>query len=797
VLGSDTPDVVDALAREGLPAEAVPDWATLRARIIGGQRYDDVLLPLREPDRAGGDVVSTAHECASTALGAARHWLGDECFAPTRLVVVTRGVEQVRPGDGNPPLAAALGLLRSAQTENPGRVLLLDLDNQRDVPWRTLLRPADEPRMAVRDGQVLVPRLVPASAGPPPTEKAAFNGLVVVVGGTGAVGRVVSRHLVRRYGVRYLLLLGRRGAGAPEADRLHTELTELGVDVTIRACDAADRDALAAVLDEARQRAPLSAVFHLGGVIDDGVLPSLTPERLDRVLRPKVDAAWHLHELTRTDDLAAFVLFSSVSGVLGNAGQGSYAAANAFLDALAGYRRGLGLPGTALAWGMWAERAGMTRDLSDADLHRIRRTGIAPLASPDALALLDAALTATEPVLVPAALSLDTLRRQGGRVPGLLRALVDPVGTPAVEPAARRESPLDLVRDSAAAVLGHGQAADVPLDMSFRDLGFDSLMTVELRNRLAEATGLRLAAGITVEHPTPRRLAEHLTALAGQTTAAAPAPVQPSTLVDLFARACATGSVADGMAMLGTAARLRETFEQPPEQWRANAVRSLARGADHPVLICIPSYTAVSGPHEYEQFAASLDGGRDVLAVALPGFSAGEPLPASIPALVSALTAVVADAIAGRPFVLLGRSSGGWLANAVAERMGGTGQLAGLVLVDTFPPAEGQARLPTLMRRIMAYGPENAVLHDAAVTAMGHYFHLFAQWRPAAVDAPTLLVRATEPYDPSLSPASTDWRASWVFPHEVRDIAGDHFTILEQAAAQTAAAVHDWLREIG
>lgn len=163
----------------------------------------------------------------------------------------------------------------------------------------------------------------------------------------------------------------------------------------------------------------------------------------------------------------------------------------------------------------------------------------------------------------------------------------------------------------------------------------------------------------------------------------------------------------------------------------------------------------------------------------------------------SALTAVVADAIAGRPFVLLGRSSGGWLANAVAERMGGTGQLAGLVLVDTFPPAEGQARLPTLMRRIMAYGPENAVLHDAAVTAMGHYFHLFAQWRPAAVDAPTLLVRATEPYDPSLSPASTNWRASWVFPHEVRDIAGDHFTILEQAAAQTAAAVHDWLREIG
>ncbi|WP_239157704.1 type I polyketide synthase [Streptomyces sp. SID13726] len=360
-----------------------------------------------------------------------------------------------------------------------------------------------------------------------------IEGTVLVTGATGTLGALVARHLVAEHGVRHLLLTSRSGTDAPGAADLLADLAPAGAEATLTACDTADREALRALLGSVPADRPLTAVVHTAGVLDDGVLSALDPDRLDTVLRPKADAAWHLHELTARQDLAAFVLFSSAAGVFGNAGQGNYAAANTFTDALAQHRRALGLPATSLAWGLWEERTGLTGHLEAGDVGRMRRTGVTALDSARGLALFDAALTAVQPLLVPIALDRAALRRQArsGSLPALLRGLVRTA--PARRTAADTAAPADaghtlaqrlagttpgeadrvladLVRGHAATVLGHESATAVDLDRAFRDLGFDSLTAVELRNRLSTATGLRLPATLVFDHPTPQRLASHL-----------------------------------------------------------------------------------------------------------------------------------------------------------------------------------------------------------------------------------------------------------------------------------------------
>ncbi|WP_461012488.1 SDR family NAD(P)-dependent oxidoreductase, partial [Streptomyces capparidis] len=352
------------------------------------------------------------------------------------------------------------------------------------------------------------------------------EGTVLVTGGTGVLGGLVARRLAAVHGVRHLLLLARRGERTPGADALAADLTALGARVTVAACDAADRDALAAALAAVPAEHPLTGVVHAAGVLDDGLLASLTPGQVDTVLRPKIQAAWNLHELTRDADLSAFVLFSSAAATLGGPGQANYAAANAFLDALAGHRRAHGLPGLSVAWGLWARASGMTGHLDTADLARLRRSGITPLSDEDGLALFDAALTADRPALLAAGLDTTDLAEP---VPPLLRGLA---GAPARRTArtagggaddqalARRLAPLpeaerdrvllDLVSEHAATVLGHATPQDVHPGQAFRTLGFDSLTAVELRNRLTAATGLRLPPTLVFDHPTPTALAAHL-----------------------------------------------------------------------------------------------------------------------------------------------------------------------------------------------------------------------------------------------------------------------------------------------
>ncbi|GAA3475661.1 hypothetical protein GCM10018966_001870 [Streptomyces yanii] len=423
----------------GLDADPHPDLESLAASRVPGI----VLLPVAAtPGTGPSGVPDAVREVGLRVLDTLRQWLADERFADSRLVVVTRGADAATPAG----LAAAPvhGLVRSAQTEHPGRIVLLDLD---DAPLSSRALHAalgtGEPELRSRGGVLLAPRLTRYSQDPaqdPAEGPAAWNpdGTVLVTGGLGGLGALVARHLVTAHGVRHLLLLGRRGTDTPGAGPLTDELRELGATVDVRGCDVADRAALAAVLDGIPAEHPLTAVVHTAGVLDDALTGALTADRLATVMRPKVDGAWNLHELTRDLDPAAFVLFSSAAGLVDGAGQGNYAAANVFLDALAAHRASLGLPAHSLAWGLWSGGTGMGGRLEEAGRRRIDRLGLAPLTVEESLAALDAALRTREPALVPVRVDPAALRARADGVPGLLRDLAP---APARHPAGTRTAP--------------------------------------------------------------------------------------------------------------------------------------------------------------------------------------------------------------------------------------------------------------------------------------------------------------------------------------------------------------------
>ncbi len=465
---------------------------------------------------AGGESPLTA---TSRVLEKLQAWL----TAPEaeRLVVVTRGAV---PAGGTPitdPAAAAVwGLVRSAQAENPDRIVLLDTDGE--LPLGAVLA-CGEPQVAVRGTALHVPRLARADAPAVPVFSPQGT---VLVSGAGVLGEILARHLVTHHGVRRLVLASRRGLDADGVKDLVTDLTGQGADVSVVACDLADRDQVAALLDEHRP----ASVVHTAGVLDDGVIGTLTRERLAKVFAPKVDAVRHLDELTRGRDLDAFVVFSSGSGVFGSPGQGNYAAANAFLDAAMAKRRAAGLPGLSLAWGLWAQATGLTAHLGGADQARMSRGGVRPITADEGMALFDAAVGAPHALLVPVKLDLREVRA-GGAVPHLLRGLVRAgrrqartsaagdnqlLGRLAGLAAPEQEALLvELVRNQVAAVLGHAGPDAVRPDTAFKDAGFDSLTSVDLRNRLRESTGLKLPATLAFDHPTPLVLARHLRAELG------------------------------------------------------------------------------------------------------------------------------------------------------------------------------------------------------------------------------------------------------------------------------------------
>ncbi|OBI52407.1 type I polyketide synthase [Mycobacterium sp. E787] len=370
------------------------------------------------------------------------------------------------------------------------------------------------------------------------------EGTVLITGGTGTLGALFAEHLVTRYGIEHLLLLSRSGPDAPGAGELQQRLARLGAQVAITACDTGDPAELAAALDSVADGHPLTAVIHAAGVLDDAVITELSPRQLDSVLAAKADAAWHLHRLTADRDLAAFVLFSSAAGILGGPGQANYAAANAFLDALARHRHHTQREATSVAWGYWQTRSGMTAHLTTSDLTRLAGSGLTPITDEQGLALFDAVLMSQRPNVVASPLNTGALARQArhNTLDPILSALTHirpraAAASPrtlaarlaAETPRQRLDTLTAMVTATTAAVLAHPDPAALDPDRPFKDLGIDSLTALELRNTLNQRTGLALPATLALDHPSPTALASHLAELLTGTAAPAAPLAQVST----------------------------------------------------------------------------------------------------------------------------------------------------------------------------------------------------------------------------------------------------------------------------
>ncbi|PKV77072.1 erythronolide synthase docking protein [Streptomyces sp. TLI_146] len=728
---------------------------------------------------------------------------------------LTRGAVAAAPGDtvASPAQAAVWGLGLVLAEEHPqlwGGTVDLPADDP-DGSAATLLASVltgGEDRVALRGPAVLARRVVRAPLDHRPHGGRRPYGTVLVTGGTRGTGLAVARHLAAS-GARHLLLTAAQEPDAAERARLRDAFAALGARVTIARCDFTNLVEGAQVLAALPGEEPLTAVFHCAEVLEESPLDDVGLASLERVVGAKARAAEILDELSRDMDLSAFVLFSSLAGSMGvGVGLGAFAAANAHLDALAQRRRAAGRPATSVAWGVWVEEfADPARAALERARHeRLRRRGIPAIAPEHALTVLDQALDAGEDLLaaeivwpdyVPAtaagrgplfaALPEAAASRpvaDGGEAarPGALDAL----GT--LDAEARDKALLDVVRAEIAGVLGVAEADAVDAGRGFLELGMDSLTTVELRNRLTAATGVRLTVRQIFDQRTPQALAEALAAALGQPQKSAGEAAE-SMLTGLFRAAVQDGRAGEFTRLLATAADFRPLFH---ETGRAlSAPVSLASGETGPALFCLPTVLATSGPEQFARLAAGFEGAHAVSALALPGFRDGEELPATLGALAASLAASIREAAPQGPYALLGYSSGGLLAHSVAARLEAEGAgPAAVVLLDTFPVGGGRLEEfgPELLTA-MAGRAEVTGLDDARLSAMGGYLRLLADWSPEPLDAPVLLVRAG---DHGWGASGPD-RAELTALATVLDAPGDHFTLIEEHAPHTARAVREWL----
>jgi thioesterase domain-containing protein/NAD(P)-dependent dehydrogenase (short-subunit alcohol dehydrogenase family) len=777
-------------------------------------------------------VLPDARNVLHSALALMQAWLADERLSALRLVFVTERAVTVGPGEEVSSLAMTplWGLVRSAQSENPGRFVLVDLDlhGAELLPMKLGgLLALNEPQLALRGGDVLVPRLaqvtVKVNGGPSGRE---MKGTVLITGGTGGLGALLARHLVVAHRADNLVLTSRRGANAPGAQELEAELTELGARVTIAACDMADREQVKSLLDAVPDAYPLTTVLHASAVFDNSLIAGMTAEQMDRVLAPKLHAAWHLHELTAHLDLETFVLFSSMAATFGGPGQGNYAAANAFLDALAEHRHSQGMAAISMAWGLWTE-VGMGRYLDEREMDRMVGSAIFHTLSPArGLELFDVALDSGDAMVIPVQLDRGMLRvaARNGILPRLLSGLVR---TPASRSRAgtrgwlipqvantptHARGPIiaNTIIAEVARILGYGSPDSMHVQESFLELGFDSLAGVELRNWLSFATGLNLPVTIVFDHPSSESLAGYiqtqlepiverggLDASGGSPTTNLSTPNDEADLsiAALFRRAHQVKMVDQGMALLVTASALRPTFDDRLAPDEFPALVPLSSGDASPAVICIPSLLATAGPHQYARFAKSFHNVRPVTACPLPGFLSGERLPATLEAAIETQADAVRRCAGEGTFVLVGHSTGGLFAHAVAARLEMLGvHSSGLVLIDTYPSMTSWQILGYALNGMLERHAVAVPMSDIRLTTMGAYGRVMADYEPTQIECATLLVRAIEPMLGMEQESA--WQSSWDFPHTVVDVRGDHFTMMEEHAESTAQAVENWLATI-
>ncbi|MFF5498419.1 SDR family NAD(P)-dependent oxidoreductase [Streptomyces aquilus] len=776
------------------------DWLPATAGGTADTRHE-VFDPPRPVVAA--DTPARVRSLLDSTLARIQEWVGDS--SPGRLLILTH---HATGDDPDPAEAAVAGLVRSAQSEHPGRIVLVDRCGGPASPadLEAALR-TGEPQVALRDGAVLVPRMTPlpstVETGAPVLDP---DGTVLITGGTGALGASLARYLVERHGVRQMVLAGRSG-------RTPTWVAELDATVRVTACDVSDRDAVDGLV--ASCGAALTAVFHLSGVLDDGVVDGLTPERLMAVLAPKADGAWHLHEATKDLGLSAFVLYSSAAGVLGRPGQANYAAANGFLDALAHHRTAQGLPAQSLAWGPWAtaDDDGMAAQVAP---RRLTDGGVLPLGEEESIDLLDRALRTSEPLLVPIAVDLAALRAP--TAPPVLTDLLPrrpaapatsaPTQTPgawrerlAAVPVGERESLLvELIRAELALVLGFPDAAAFPAERAFTELGFDSLTAVQFRNRLSAFTRVRLAPSIVFDHPTLPALAAQvhealrqvLPDIEGEVTADEPAAYR---FGPLYHQVLRERGPLEAMGLRFLASHALPSFAAADRTRHAVPPVRLAQGAGT-ALAYVPDYLT-----PYHRVPAGLakqfDGERDLFLLEHPGLGARRAVPDGVDAVVGTHVDTVRALSANGPVVLVGYCAGGAIAHAVARELARAGRPpAGLVLLDAH--AGVLRRDDERALALMAAGaelPDDVVAEfdDSLLIAGGGYARVLENWEPEPSPVPTLLVRGRPTAQMLRIDPDGDWQPRWPLPHEAVDVPGDHYTLVHHDADTTAAAMRAWL----
>ncbi len=549
----------------------------LRAHGGEAQRVEIAQLP-RHAERewvllwSGGDDGSAAVELCCAGLDAVQAQLrGSESAPPVWWL--TRAAVAATPGEEEvvPAAAGLWGLGRTVLQERPRLGLsLVDLgaaDEVGEVAVRELSAGDGETQLAWRSGVRLAARLVSAEAAGPPQRPLRTQGTGLITGGLGALGRFVARHLARE-GMKHLVLLSRSGESAAGAREARRELSELGARVTIASVDVSDRTSLREVITSIPSELPLRVVVHAAGTVDDGLLTDQTKERFRQVMAAKVLGGWNLHELTREADLDDFVCYSSLSGTLGSASQGGYAAANAWLDSFAAHRRALGLAGRSLAWGPWGNE-GLASDLSPLLIRRLTSQGFDLIEADTGEVLLKAGLRAASHALVLAPLQLGRLRRALGVVPPLLSHLLPPSsggGGPSrgrelsrLSPEQRRQAVLALVKREAGRVLSMSAAALGDLQ-SFKEAGLDSLMGLELRNAISRQTGLALPATLVFDYPHPRAVADYVS----QQLSRVEAPASAAALTASTRPALATD---EPIAIVGMSCRMPGGVTSPEELW--------------------------------------------------------------------------------------------------------------------------------------------------------------------------------------------------------------------------------------
>ncbi|WP_405515795.1 SDR family NAD(P)-dependent oxidoreductase [Streptomyces canus] len=775
------------------------------------------------------DMPGRARDLVTAVLTRVRDWVADP--RPGRLLVLTH---HATGDDPDPAQAAVTGFLRSAQSEHPGRIVQVDLRRGTATPAAldAALR-TGEPQLALHDGTVLVPRLVtagPASAPPPALDP---DGTVLITGGTGALAVSLARYLVAEHGARHLLVASRSG-------RTPDWAAELPADVKVVACDVSDRAAVDALVESCSP--PLTGVFHLAGVVADGVVDGMTPERVAEVLAPKADAAWHLHEATEDLGLSAFVLYSSAAGVLGRPGQSNYAAANGFLDALAEYRTARGLPAQSLAWGPWTTAHGegmagrVAPNLPDDG-------GVPAVTEQTGAELLDSALRTAEPVLVPVPFARATA--SGSTLPPVLADLLPARPAPvAVAPAAdqapgawrkrlaatpeadRAGVLAGLLRAELAAVLGFPDADAFPADREFGQLGFDSLTALQFRNRLSAFTRVRLAPTVVLEHPTLEGLSAHLLDALGEagalpepkgpeepeepagtpvTETAAQVPPSAYRFSTLYHRVLGEQGPLEAMTLRYVASYALPSFTAADRARHAVGPVRLARsgtGGSAAALAYIPDYLA-----PFQRVPAGLArqfaGERDLYLLEHPGFGAGRAVPDSMETLARAHADAVREIARGGPVVLVGYCAGGVIAHEVARRLATAGEPpAGVVLIDSHAGVlqRGDARALALMAAGAAL-PADVVeeFDDSLLIAGGGYARVLEGWHPEPAPesspVPTLLLRGRPTTEMRRIDPEGDWLPHWPLPHDTADVPGDHYSVVHQDADSTAAAIRAWLPE--